>query len=113
MKIKAAVLRQSGLSRPFVDSQPLRIVEIELDPLKAGEALIQIKAVGLCHSDLVAITGERVKPMPIVNGHEAAGIIVELGEGVSGFEIDDHVVPTYVASCGDCEMYHVGRPALC
>ena len=113
MKIKAAVLRQSGLPRPFADSKPLRIEEIELDPPKADEVLIQIKAVGLCHSDLVAITGERGKPMPIVIGHEAAGVIVELGDGVNGFEIGDHVVPTYVASCGDCEMCHVGRPALC
>ena len=113
MKIKAAVLRQSGLPRPFADSKPLRIEEIELDHPKADEVLIQIKAVGLCHSDLVAITGERGKPMPIVIGHEAAGVIVELGDGVNGFEVGDHVVPTYVASCGDCEMCHVGRPALC
>ncbi len=113
MKIRAAVLRQTGLPRPFVESRPLRIEEVELDPPRAGEVLIQIRAVGLCHSDLVAITGERGKPMPIVIGHEAAGIIVEMGEGVTGFETGDHVVPTYVASCGDCEMCRVGRPALC
>ena len=113
MKMKAAVLRQSGLSRPFVESQPLRIEEVELDPPKRGEALIRIRAVGLCHSDLVAITGERGKPMPIVIGHEAAGDIVELGEGMTDFDVGDHVVPTYVASCGDCEMCRVGRPALC
>ena len=113
MKIKAAVLRQSGLPRPFAESQPLSIEEVELDPPKAGEVLVEVKAVGLCHSDLVAITGERGKPMPIVIGHEAAGVVAELGPGVKGFEIGDHVVPSYVASCGDCEMCHVGRPALC
>jgi alcohol dehydrogenase len=113
MKIRAAVLRESGLPRPYFKSRPLQIEEVDLDPPNSGEILVQIKAVGLCHSDLVAITGERGKPMPIVIGHEAAGIVVELGEGVTGFELGDHVVPTYVASCGHCEMCAVGRPALC
>ena len=113
MKIKAAVLRESGLPRPYCESKPLQIEEVDLDPPNWGEVLVQIKAVGLCHSDLVAITGERGKPMPIVIGHEAAGIVVELGGGVTGFELGDHVVPTYVASCGHCEMCAVGRPALC
>ena len=113
MKIKAAVLRRSDLPRPFAESRPLSIEEIELDPPQPGEVLVQIKAVGICHSDLVAINGERSKPMPIVIGHEAAGIVVELGAGVTGLEIGDHVVPSYVASCGQCEMCSVGRPALC
>ena len=113
MKIRAAVLRESGLPRPYCESKPLQIEEVELDGPKRGEVLVQIKAVGLCHSDLVAINGERGKPMPIVIGHEAAGIVVELGEGVQGFDKGDHVVPTYVASCGHCEMCAVGRPALC
>ena len=113
MKIRAAVLRESGLPRPYYESKPLQIEEVELDGPKRGEVLVQIKAVGLCHSDLVAINGERGKPMPIVIGHEAAGIVVELGEGVQGFDKGDHVVPTYVASCGHCEMCAVGRPALC
>ena len=113
MKIRAAVLRESGLPRPYCESKPLQIEEVELDGPKRGEVLVQIKAVGLCHSDLVAINGERGKPMPIVIGHEAAGIVVELGGGVQGFDKGDHVVPTYVASCGHCEMCAVGRPALC
>ena len=113
MKIRAAVLRESGLPRPYCESKPLQIEEVELDGPKRGEVLVQIKAVGLCHSDFVAINGERGKPMPIVIGHEAAGIVVELGEGVQGFDKGDHVVPTYVASCGHCEMCAVGRPALC
>lgn len=113
MKIKAAVLRRSDLPRPYAQSKPLSIEEVELDPPKQGEVLVQIKAVGLCHSDLVAINGERGKPMPIVIGHEAAGIIVELGDGVQGLELGDHVVPSFVASCGHCDMCSVGRPALC
>ena len=59
MKIKAAVLRQSGLPRPYTESKPLSVEEVELDPPKSNEVMIKIKAVGLCHSDLVAISGER------------------------------------------------------
>ena len=113
MKIKAAILRTITSQRPFSVSKPLSIEEVDLDPPKRGEVLIKIKAVGLCHSDLVAITGERAKPMPIVIGHEAAGIVEEIGQDVQGFAIGDHVVPSYVASCGRCEMCSVGRPALC
>ncbi len=113
MKIKAAVLQETALPRPYAESRPLRIEEIDLDPPSAGEVLVQIKAAGLCHSDLVAINGERAKPTPMVIGHEAAGIVAELGPGVDGFEVGDHVVPAYVSSCGQCEMCREGRPALC
>jgi len=113
MKMKAAILRSFSAQRPYSVSKPLSIEDVELDPPKRGEVLVRIKAVGLCHSDLVAISGERAKPMPIVIGHEAAGIVEELGEDVKGFAIGDHVVPSYVASCGHCEMCSVGRPALC
>ena len=113
MKMRAAVLRESGLPRPYASSRPLNIEEIDIEAPREGEVLIQIKAVGLCHSDLVAISGERGKPMPIVIGHEAAGVIVELGKSVDQFQIGDHVVPSYVASCGQCEMCENGRPALC
>ena len=113
MKMKAAILRTTSAQRPFSVSKPLSIEEVELDPPKRGEVLIKVKAVGLCHSDLVAITGERAKPMPIVIGHEAAGIVEEIGQDAQGFAVGDHVVPSYVASCGRCEMCSVGRPALC
>ncbi len=113
MRIKAAVLRQSGLPRPFAQSRPLSIEEVELDPPKAGEVLVQIKAAGLCHSDLATIDGERSRPTPMVIGHEAAGVVAELGPGVTGLSVGDHVVPTYVSSCGRCEMCREGRPALC
>ncbi|MGB0168191.1 MAG: zinc-dependent alcohol dehydrogenase family protein [Paracoccaceae bacterium] len=113
MKMKAAILRTTSAQRPFSVSKPLSIEEVELDPPKRGEVLIKIKAVGLCHSDLVAITGERAKPMPIVIGHEAAGIVEEIGQDVQSVAVGDHVVPSYVASCGRCEMCSVGRPALC
>ena len=85
MKMKAAILRETCSNRPFVDSKPMSIEEVEIDPPQSREVLIKIKAVGLCHSDLVAITGERAKPMPIVLGHEAAGVVVQVGEQVEGF----------------------------
>lgn len=113
MKIRAAVLRKSGLPRPFTESRPLAIEEVELDPPGQGEVLVEIKAAGLCHSDLVAIDGERARPTPMVIGHEAAGVVAGLGPGVNGFEVGDHVVPSYVASCGTCPPCGEGRPALC
>jgi alcohol dehydrogenase len=113
MKIRCAVLWEAGKPHPFAKSLPLSIEEIELDPPGRGELLVQIKAAGLCRSDLVAINGERVKPMPMVIGHEAAGVVAEVGPDVSGFEVGDHIVPAYVSSCGRCEMCREGRPALC
>ncbi len=113
MKIKAGILWETGKPRPYAESLPLSIEEVELDPPRDGEVLVQIKAAGLCHSDLVAISGERARPTPIVIGHEAAGIVAELGSGVTDFEVGDHVVPAYVASCGKCEMCREGRPAMC
>lgn len=113
MKIKAGVLFEIEKPRPYAESLPLSIEELELDPPKADEVLVEIKAAGLCHSDLVAINGERAKPTPMVIGHEAAGVVAELGPGVEGFEVGDHVVPSYVSSCGRCEMCREGRAALC
>ncbi len=113
MKIKAAVLRESDLPRPYADSLPLGIEHVELDPPSTGQVLVQIKAVGLCHSDLVAINGERARPTPMVIGHEAVGIVAEFGPGAKNFEVGDHVVPHFVANCGCCDMCREGRPALC
>ena len=87
MKIRAAVLRRSGLPRPFAKSCPLSIEEVELDEPRTGEVLIEIRAAGLCHSDLVTIDGERARPTPMVIGHEAAGLVAALGPGVEGHEI--------------------------
>lgn len=113
MKIRAAVLREVGKTHPFVKSLPLQIEVVELDPPGPDEVLVHIKAAGLCHSDLVAINGERSKPTPMVIGHEAAGVIAKAGANVVDFEVGDHVVPSYVSSCGRCEMCREGRPALC
>lgn len=113
MKIKAAVLREMGLKRSYTESNPLKIEEVELDKPQHREVLVKIKAAGLCHSDLSVINGDRPRPLPMVLGHEAVGIIVEKGEEVSGLEKGDHVIFTFLPSCGHCIYCQTGRVALC
>jgi alcohol dehydrogenase len=113
MKIRAAVLRQMGLPRPYAISRPLSIEELELAPPGEGEMLVRITAAGLCHSDLSVIEGTRPRPMPMVLGHEGAGIVEALGPGIAGFAVGDHVVFSFVPICGDCLPCAEGRPALC
>ena len=78
MKIRAAVIRQSGLPEPYASSRPLSIEEVELAPPGEREVLVQVKAAGLCHSDLSTINGNRPRQTPMVLGHEAAGITGDL-----------------------------------
>lgn len=113
MKTRAAVLYESGQPAPYADSKPLKIETLQLDSPRANEVMIKIKATGLCHSDLSVITGSTKRPTPLAIGHEAAGEIVEIGEGVHNYEIGDHVVCTFVPSCGECLPCREGRPALC
>jgi alcohol dehydrogenase len=113
MKMTAAVLFEHGLKRPFSESKPLKIETVDLDGPGEGEVLVQIAAAGLCHSDLSAIKGLRPRKMPAVFGHEAAGIVQEVGRGVSKFLVGDHVVMVFVSSCGVCANCTSGRPNLC
>lgn len=113
MKIRAAVLHELGLPQPYAESKPIKIETLELDSPQMGEVLIQVKAAGLCHSDLSVINGSRPRPLPMALGHEAAGIVVEVGEGVTDLEPGDHVVCAFVPSCGHCLPCQEGRPALC
>lgn len=113
MKTKAAVLYEMGSEGPYEKTKPLKIETLNLDDPKQNEVLIKIHAAGLCHSDLSVINGSRPRPMPMALGHEAAGEIIELGEGVSDFEVGDHVVCTFIPSCGKCIPCREGRPALC
>lgn len=113
MKIKAAVLYEMGRPRPYAESAPVVIEEVELDPPGPGEVLVRVAAAGLCHSDLSVINGARPRAMPMVLGHEAAGIVEETGEGVNGLAEGDHVVMVFVPSCGECHPCTEGRPALC
>ena len=113
MKIRAAVLQSIGAERPFTDTQPLAIETLDLDPPGDREVLVQIKAAGLCHSDLSVIDGNRPRPVPMALGHEAAGVVKTVGPGVGDLAPGDHVVTVFVPSCGHCAPCAEGRPALC
>ena len=113
MQIKAAVLHQAGLPRPYRDSRPLRVETLTLDPPGPGELLVRIRAAGLCHSDLSVINGDRPRSTPLALGHEAAGEVVECGPGMEDFQPGDHVVMVFAPSCGQCTPCAEGRPALC
>ena len=113
MKIKAAVLHEMGLERPYHKSKPLVIEELELEKPQRGEILVKIHAAGLCHSDLSVIDGNRPRQVPMVLGHEAAGEVVELGADVKDLVVGDHVVFSFVPVCGHCMPCMTARPALC
>jgi alcohol dehydrogenase len=98
---------------PYAESKPIAIESIELVPPGPGEVLVRIGAAGLCHSDLSVINGNRPRPMPMALGHEAAGVVEELGDGVLDLEVGDHVVMVFMPSCGHCIPCAEGRPALC
>lgn len=113
MEIRAAVLHEMGLPAPYAESRPLRIETLNLKAPSENEVLIKIGAVGLCHSDLSVINGNRPRPTPMALGHEAAGEVIEVGRNVADFKKGDHVVCTFVPSCGHCIPCREGRPALC
>ncbi len=113
MQTKAAILYTMGSSAPFAASQPLVIAEVTLAPPGPGEVLVEIVGAGLCHSDLSVIDGSRPRAMPMVLGHEASGIVREVGAGVAMVVPGDHVVFSFVPSCGQCRYCAVGRGALC
>ena len=113
MKIKAAVIRNIGLPQPYAQSRPLNIEEVDLAPPGEHELLVQIKAAGLCHSDLSSINGDRPRQTPMVLGHEAAGVVAEVGKGITDLKVDDHVVMIFVPSCGECMPCKEGFPARC
>ena len=113
MRTRAAVLREIGRPAPYANSRPLSIEEFELEPPGAGEVLVRVRAAGLCHSDLSVIDGNRPRPVPMVLGHEAAGVVEAIGPGVAGLAPGDHVVAAFVPSCGHCNPCAGGRPALC
>lgn len=106
MKTNSAVTYKSG--------QPLVIEELELDEPKAGEVLVKMAAVGLCHSDYHVIAGDRPVGMrPMVLGHEGAGVVVKVGPGVTRINPGDHVVLMFIPSCGKCSYCVSGMTHSC
>ena len=103
--MKAAVL--------YAPNQPLVIEDIEVDEPQAGEVLIKTAATGVCHSDLHFMEGKWMYPMPVVLGHESAGVVEKVGPGVTNVKAGDRVVVAFVQSCGACNRCVTGRPNLC
>lgn len=113
MRMTAAVMYEQGLPKPYVQSTPFRIEDVDLEGPGEGEVLIEVRAAGLCHSDLSQVAGLRKRRLPVVGGHEAAGIVREVGRGVRDLLPDDHVVMTVVSGCGHCRPCVKSRPSLC
>jgi len=104
-KAKAAICRE--LNKPIV------VEDIAVESPGRGEVLVKLGACGVCHSDLSAINGTIALPLPLVLGHEGAGVVEELGEGVSDLAKGDHVVFSFIYMCGKCRFCVAGRPVLC
>ncbi|MFC1972326.1 alcohol dehydrogenase catalytic domain-containing protein [Chloroflexota bacterium] len=91
----------------------LKVEEVDLDGPEFGEALVKIVATGICHTDVSSAKGLLPVPTPIVLGHEGAGIVIDVGAGVTNVKPDDHVVLTGSASCGKCRSCMIGKSVLC
>lgn len=106
MKSRAAVAFEAG--------KPLQIVEIDVEPPRKGEVLVKITHTALCHTDAFTLSGDDPEGVfPAVLGHEGAGIVVEVGEGVTSVKPGDHVIPLYTAECGECLFCKSGKTNLC
>src|SRR3546814_18466890 len=98
----------------FAPDQPLQIVEIDGEPPRKGEVLVKITQTALCHTDAFTLSGADPEGLlPVVLGHEGAGVVVEVGEGVTSVAPGDHVIPLYTAECRECEFCRSGKTNLC
>src|SRR5580698_5791128 len=102
---KAVLAREVG--------KPVLVEQIEVAEPRHGEVTVRIAACGVCHSDLSATNGTINYPLPLVLGHEGAGVIVAVGDGVDNYAVGDHVVSSFVSMCGHCHYCQTGRPQLC
>jgi len=102
---KAVLSRQVGA--------PVVVETIQVSDPRHNEMTIQMSACGVCHSDLSATNGTMAFPLPLVLGHEGAGVVVAVGEGVTRYAVGDHVISSFVSMCGHCHYCQTGRPQLC
>jgi S-(hydroxymethyl)glutathione dehydrogenase/alcohol dehydrogenase len=102
---RAAILHEFG--------RPLVVEEVRLDRPRQGEVQVRFAASGVCHSDLNTINGVDPSPLPVILGHEGAGVVEEVGQGVSNLHVGDHVVLSWLPYCGRCRRCASGRPNLC
>ena len=106
MKSRAAVA--------FGPGQPLQVVEIDVEPPRAGEVLVRITHTGVCHTDAFTLSGDDPEGIfPAVLGHEGGGVVVQVGEGVTSLAPGDHVIPLYTAECRECRFCRSGKTNLC
>jgi Zn-dependent alcohol dehydrogenase len=104
-RCRAVVAREIG--------KPPTVEDIDVEAPRHGEVTIKLAACGVCHSDLSATNGTIAYPLPLVLGHEGAGVVTAVGEGVSRYAVGDHVVSSFVSMCGRCHYCQTGRPQLC
>ncbi|AGB20541.1 Zn-dependent alcohol dehydrogenase, class III [Mycobacterium sp. JS623] len=102
MRIRGAVLEEIGRPRPYAESRPLSVGELELAPPGDSELLVRIETAGLCHSDLSVVDGNRVRPVPMLLGHEAAGVVEQAGSAVDDMPVGQRIVMTFLPRCGQC-----------
>jgi S-(hydroxymethyl)glutathione dehydrogenase/alcohol dehydrogenase len=105
VRIRAAILREVN--------KGYSIEELELDPPKAGEALVKYQYTGYCHSDLSNLKGRIYMALPMVAGHECAGVVQAIGEGVTRVKVGDHVASAWMCPCGDCPECRRGLGNVC
>ncbi len=113
VKIRGAVLDRIGAPPRYAESRPLTITELDLAPPGDTELLVRIEAAGLCHSDLSVVNGSRVRPVPMLLGHEAAGIVEQVGAAVGDVAVGQRVVMTFLPRCGECAACHTDGLAPC
>ncbi len=113
MKIRGAVLERMNDSRPYSSSKPISIREIDLDPPGAGELLVRMEVASVCHSDLSVVNGSRPRPVPMLLGHEAAGIVEVVGEGIEDIDVGERVITTFLPRCDECRACASGGRAPC
>ena len=106
MDVRAAVAFEAG--------KPLEIVNVQLDGPKEGEVMVEIKATGICHTDAFTLSGDDPEgEFPVILGHEGAGVVVEVGQGVRSLAVGDHVIPLYTPECRQCEYCLNPKTNLC
>ena len=106
MDVKAAVALEAG--------KPLEIETVQLEGPRAGEVMVEIKATGICHTDEFTLSGADPEGLfPSILGHEGAGVVVEVGAGVTSVAVGDHVIPTYIPECRQCKACLSGKTNLC
>jgi alcohol dehydrogenase len=113
MRIRGAVLERIGAPRRYAESRPLTVTDLDLAPPGADELLVRIEAAGLCHSDLSVVDGNRVRPVPMLLGHEAAGVVEAIGSAVADMAVGQRVVMTFLPRCGDCSACATDGLAPC